>query len=130
MQLKLMLEEKAEQQEFTEDMVSSITKAAQDSENKAQKAMEAQRPTTAAEREKELAEAAKRPMRISKQAPLVNQMTKVFEGEHALLELLLQAREDGDADEIVARWRTGVLTSQEGWEHAKGPTDGPDVACI
>ena len=31
----------------------------------AQKAMEAQRPTTAAEREKELAEAAKRPMRIS-----------------------------------------------------------------
>ena len=67
----------------------------------AQKAMEAQRPTTAAEREKQLAEAAKRPMRISKQVPLVNQMSKVFEGEHALLELLLQAREDGDADEIA-----------------------------
>ncbi len=67
------------------------------------------------ERDQDLEEARKRPVRISKQAPLTIQMNKMFDGENALLNLLLQAREDGDADEIARatmRCRAVLLLSE------------------
>jgi hypothetical protein len=81
-----------------------------------QKQLEAQRPPTDKEKKEREEMARKRPPRITKQAPLTTMMTKIFDSEPALLSALLQAREDGDADEIaraITRCRALIRLSDQ-----------------